>query len=241
MARRDDLWISFKGISSASMLLKTLAIPDRIGAADRGSSAEVLGRDGDLWVSGHSKKPVIMPVPMRMKKGASRTEIMRWLSGSGRLIFSDDPDYFYRARVNGEVTFPRFALDGNIYDGVDVEFSCQPYKYSLAGAEPLPDITDSTFIENPGNVPAHPLVTVYGTGDINLMIGGNTLLLSDVDGYITVDLDAKMAFKDGENQSLKVTVVNDDDLWPELVPGMNAISWSGAADKIVMIPYWRWN
>lgn len=240
MARQDDLWISFKGSTSIDKLLKTLALPDRIGAADRGNPADVLGRDGDLWISDHSRKPIIMPVAMRMKRGASRTDIADWLTGSGQLIFSDDPDYFYRARVHGEVTFPRFVREGIIYDGVNVEFSCQPFKYSLAGAEPLPDITESIFIENPGNISAQPVVTVYGSGDINLMIGEYTLLLSDVDEYITVDMDAKMAFKDGNNLSTKVTVVNDEDLWPVLNPGTNMVSWSGTVNKIVMIPYWRW-
>lgn len=240
MARQDNLWIAFKGRISADMHLKAITFPDRIGAADRGNPVEVLGRDGDLWICDHSKKPIVLPVVMRMKKGASRTDIIDWLNGSGILTFSDDPDYFYYARVNGEVSFPRLVINGEIWDSVNVEFSCMPFKYSTSGSSPLPDITDSTLIENPGNIPAQPLVTVYGSGDINLMIGEYTLLLSDVDGHITVDMDAKMAFKDDTNQSSKVTVVNDEDLWPVLVPGRNAVSWSGAASKIVITPHWRW-
>ena len=240
MPRLDNLWISFGGEKSTDKNLKILSMPNRIAAAERGNAADVLGRDGDLWISDNSRKPIAMPVEMRMKRGASRTEVANWLRGGGLLVLGDDPDYFYRARVNGDAEFFRFVRNGEIWDVVNVEFSCQPFKYSFEGAEPLPDITSPALIENPGNVPSKPMITIYGSGDINLLVDEYSILASDVDGYITIDTDAMMAFKDSQNMSTKVTIVNDEDLWPEMKPGTNMINWSGTVSKIVMTPYWRW-
>lgn len=240
MPRLDDLWISFGGSLSTDKHLKVLSFPNRIGAAERGEAVEVLGRDGDLWVSDNSRKPILLPFVFRMKRGATRTEVSNWLNGNGILVLSDDPKYFYRARVNGDVEFSRFVRNGEIWDVVNVEFSCFPFKYSLEGTQPLNDITEPTFIENPGNVSAKPTITIYGNGNITLMIGRYSILASGVSEYITIDLDAMMAFKNDVNMSTKITIVNDNDEWPEMLPGPNTINWTGNVSKISITPYWRW-
>lgn len=240
MSRLNNLWIEFGGVKSNALGLKIIKMPDRTGAAVRGTSVSVLGRSGDLFVSDHSLGSITMQCVMRMLPAADRSLIANWLTGSAHLVLSDDPDFYIKARVSEDINFARAVINGSVMDVVTVTFNAEPFKYSFDGAQPLETITEVGSITNPGNDSSLPVITIYGSGNINLMIGGFTLLLSDVNEYITIDTDAKIAFKDDANHSSKVTLVDDDDMWPELLPGENLISWAGNVTSISIIPHWRW-
>ena len=53
---------------------------------------------------------------------------------------------------------------------------------------------------------------------------------------ITLDCEARVAHKSGVLAGLQVDLSE----WPVLVPGANAISWTGAVTSVSISPRWRW-
>ena len=241
--RIKNTWISFRGVHSYHMGVRVAALPEIPVAEARGQAVDVPGRDGSLWLADDSFAEVSLTVVLEIGPDAEPSAVANWLSGAGPLILSTFPDHYYTARVQ-----KGYSLVPGRYAGgrwrFEVEFTCQPFR-RLVDEEPLPDFTEAAVFPGQGTVKALPEITVYGSGEISLMINGVTLLLDDVDGSITIDCEAMMAFADGANASSQVTLMGSDDdgdEWPSLLPegGENLINWSGTVTKVVVQPRWRW-
>ena len=238
MSRSDAAWIAFRGVRSDAMGVRVARLPDVPVAEERGKSVEIPGRDGALWLSDDSFREVTMKAALELKPGADLSAVAKWLTGDGELVLSDMPEYGFRARV-----VKGFDIERGVYAmGIrraTVHFACAPFRYQ-AGSPAMAPITAAGLFEGDGNWPALPAITVYGSGDINLMVNDATVLLSDVNGHITLDCEAMMAFRDGVNASPRATILSDDDQWPRLLPEGNRISWSGSVSQVVIEPRWRW-
>jgi len=90
-------------------------------------------------------------------------------------------------------------------------------------------------LNNPGSVYAEPVLTVYGDGDITLMIGQQLVELEGISGSIVIDSVLKEAYKESELQNDRMSGE-----FPVLRPGGNAISWTGDVSRIVVTPNWRY-
>ena len=95
--------------------------------------------------------------------------------------------------------------------------------------------TSGTFITNPGSVFSEPVITVYGSGEITLMVGMTIVELDGITDSITLDSPLMEAYKD--MTSMNGCMSGD---FPTLLPGQNAISWTGNVTKIVVQPNWRY-
>ena len=94
--------------------------------------------------------------------------------------------------------------------------------------------TSGDTITNPGSVYSEPLITVYGSGDITLMVGTTIVELTDVSGSIVINSVLQEAYKG-------TTLMNDhmSGDFPALKPGLNGISWTGTVTQVVVTPNWR--
>ena len=90
-------------------------------------------------------------------------------------------------------------------------------------------------ITNPGSVPSEPIITLTGSGEITLMIGMQIIELSEIDGSITIDSELQEAYYESTSMNSKMS--GD---FPLLMPGSNAISWSGNVTAISIQPNWRY-
>ena len=90
------------------------------------------------------------------------------------------------------------------------------------------------MVTNPGSVYAEPILTVYGSGDITLMVGTTIVELENISGSIVIDSALQEAYQG-------TTLMNDhmNGEFPRLKPGANAISWTGTLTKVVIQPNWR--
>jgi len=137
-------------------------------------------------------------------------EIYDWLSAAGYQVLSDtyDPDYF-RLGWCCEALDPEIILRSHARQ--DITFSCDPYRYSWAGAE-RQVWGDSAFYINDG-APSLPCIKIYGQGNIELSVAttspsGNADTWSavfDVDQYIELDSFEMDTTKDGVNQNFRKT------------------------------------
>ena len=159
--------------------------------------------------------------------------IAAWLKGKGTVTFANRTGGHYNARIANQILFEK-VLRGNPHCSFAVNFRCYPFWYQ----ENVSDVTITTSgdtITNPGSVYSEPLITVYGSGNITLMIGTTIVELTNVSGSIVLDCALKEAYKG-------TTLMNDhmSGDFPVLKPGLNAISWSGNVTRIVIKPNWRY-
>lgn len=249
MGRENGLWISFRGVTSEDAGARVLRVDEPAGASPRGGALDIPGRDGSLWLEDGGSGTVEAAVRLRLLPGTDRTAVAEWLSGAGDLVLGDSPAYRWQARVAGGVRFRRDEYGpGSVT--AEATFTCFPFRFLVD--EAALEFTQAAVFDGQGSVASRPVITVYGSGDINLMVNDCTVLLEDVDDHITLDCEAMMAFKDGENVSSQVTLLSDvtDDEWPKLNPEgqVNAVNWSddeGDGDtaanvtRVVIRPRWR--
>ena len=97
-------------------------------------------------------------------------------------------------------------------------------------------LTASTStVTNPGSVYSEPVITVYGSGDITLMVGTDIVELEGISGSITLDSQIHEAYSG--TASMNSAMSGE---FPVLKPGQNAISWTGDVTKVEISPNWRY-
>lgn len=240
MARNNAAWMEFKGARSDALGAAVVELPKRLRAAERGEAVKVPGRHGSLWVSEGAYDDVQLEVKLRMGAASSWEALSAWLTGSGNLRFSDDPTRVYRARAAEQFAYERF-LPGARRDHFLVKFDCQPFRYQAVPAPMV--LTADGFVENPGSVPAQPVITIYGAGDVDLMVGGATAIVTGISGQLTLDCENKIAYRAaGSELVYQNGRVNLLDGWPVLAAGRTAVSWTNkaGAPRIQIEPNWRW-
>ena len=159
--------------------------------------------------------------------------IAAWLKGNGTVTFANRTGGYYKARIANQIPFEK-VLRGNPHCSFAVNFRCYPFWYQ----ENVSDVTITTSgdtVTNPGSVYSEPLITVYGSGNITLMVGTTIVELTNVSSSIVLDCALKEAYKG-------TTLMNDhmSGDFPVLKPGLNAVSWSGNVTRIVIKPNWRY-
>ena len=158
-------------------------------------------------------------------------EIAAWLRGSGTVTFANRQGGFYRARVVNQIPFEKI-LRGNPHRSFTINFRCKPFWY-LSDVEPITLTTSGAFITNPGSVASEPIITVYGSGEITLMVG-MTITELEITDKITLDTPLMEAYSGSTSMN---SCMSGD--FPSLLPGKNAVSWSGNVSRVKIQPNWR--
>lgn len=78
------------------------------------------------------------------------------------------------------------------------------------------------------------ILTVYGSGEITLMIG-TTITELEITRKITLDTPLMEAYSGTE--SMNHCMSGD---FPILLPGQNAVSWTGDVLEVIIEPKWRY-
>lgn len=244
--RENTGWFEFGGRKSSSLGVRMMDAHSFARGEARGSQEEVAGRGGYLWLSDGATEA--FEIKRKCRAPANRLrEISAWLTGSGRLRFSQEKGAAYDARVIKKIEFAR-AVPGMtpLYD-FEVTFSCQPHPYIWPEVEPIEITVSGTELNNPGTATSLPRIEITGSGDFSLTIGAQTLFFEGVEGGIIVDselMDALTA--DGK---LLANEKISGDLF-EIRPGYNVVQWleggngdagatTGRVERVVITPRWR--
>ena len=202
---------------------------------ERSKQTNVPGRPGSLTqLEGDDVyDDMILTATCFIADPAQIPAIAAWLKGSGTVTFANRTGGYYNARIANQIPFEK-VLRGNPHCSFAVNFRCYPFWYQ----ENVSDVTITTSgdtITNPGSVYSEPLITVYGSGNITLMVGTTIVELTNVSSSIVLDCALKEAYKG-------TTLMNDhmSGDFPVLKPGLNAVSWSGNVTRIVIKPNWRY-
>lgn len=209
---------------------------------------KVAGRNGALKYGPRTYNDVQVRIECDVRDETKLPEVLAWLTGEGRLRFSDEPEYTYDASVEKE--YSRSPIMSR-YKGqrFTVTWTCHPFRrlYPEAGAIAF---SEPGMIENPGTAPSLPLIKIVSSGTFSLTIGMQTVRFTDVDGGgIIIDSELGDALTlDGAQ------LANDKMDGPlfEIQPGYNGISWfaggeddegnvlSGSVTQVTITPRWRY-
>ena len=151
---------------------------------------------------------------------------------SGRVTFANREGGFYYVRIVNQIPFEKL-LRGNPHRSFSVNFRCKPFWY-LSGVEPIVLTTGTGVFANPGSIASEPVITVYGSGDITLMIGSQMVELKGIEGSIT--LNTKLQEANSGTTSMNSAV---DGAFPTQPPGTVPYAWVRSVSHIELQPNWR--
>lgn len=153
-------------------------------------------------------------------------DVYDWLQGCGKLILSSEIDKYYNAQILEQINYEK-ALR---FRKARVVFLVQPFKYAIGEEE-----VESLAVVNKGNVDSYPLMTVYGSGEVEIKVNGIKYCTLIIDDYITLDGEIQEAHRDGVLKNRSMT-----GWFPVLKPGINEISYVGNVTKIKTLTRSRW-
>lgn len=193
---------------------------------------EVPGRNGDLLIDNgnytNTKAFFDVVVTREIEKNTDRLKYLLYSQKGYQRLYDSDLKGFYRmASFNSG--FEIMSNDGGV---IRIEFDCKPFKYDILGENAV-IFTGDGNLYNKYFEPSRPIITVYGSGQGNVYIGNQNIAISNVDEYVTIDAEMQDAFRGLQNKN---ATVNTADI--VLLPGNNAISFSGGVTSVEIKPRW---
>lgn len=153
--------------------------------------------------------------------------VYEWLTEieDNRLIFGRN-DRCYKVK---KVIFGDIQKEFRTIGEFNVTFLCEPFTQDLNSE--VHEITNSGFtLYYAGNAPGDTLIKVYGNGNIQLTINGETMQINNVTDYVEIDSDL-MQVRNQDGTSKDNDTLGD---FIMLEKGGNTISYIGAVTKIVL-------
>ena len=174
-------------------------------------------------------------IAIGLKIGADIDEVMGFFAGNGEIVFSNEPERYYIARIIKSIDFARLLR----FRVATVTFRVQPFKYDRVEVNrQATSERTSMIVENIGNHTAKPIITITGTGTIALYVNDTEICrYTFPDGENTVILDSEKqdAYWDGVLKNRNM-VGN----FPAFSKGSNVLSWTGTVESIQITKYSRW-
>lgn len=152
--------------------------------------------------------------------------VANWLRGKGKLIMSNELDKYYDVYIPGQIDYEK-ALRFRM---ADITFITQPYKHSSTEVE-----TEAMEVINQGNTDCLPLMTIYGSGLVNVFVNDVKVCSIIVNEYVTLDGEAQEAYKGALSQNR--VMIGD---FPVLKPGVNTLSFTGTVTTVKTLVRSRW-
>ena len=197
----------------------------------------VPGRNGDLVLQQNAFENIkqryeVFISAERPKIPTISHLVAEWLCVPGYQKLEDSYwlDSYYLAVFSGGMEVENIF---NRFGRCTIEFDCKPQRFLKSGERVVEMSVSGKTLVNEYAFDALPLITVYGTGSGTLTVGSDTLSLSGISEYITLDSDVQNAYKGVLNQNSKMTGE-----FPKLRSGENLIAWTGDITGVSIIPRW---
>jgi phage-related protein len=223
-------WLKWNGANSLDYNIIVLDQPEPTKPAERITYEKVLGRAGYVYIN--EEEDVYDTLEKTATVYVQDFDAVRgWLKGEGTVEFGNEPGYFYNAYISDVITF-KAIVRGRIQKKAEVTFICQPFKFLTDEVAQIYTISGA-YLSNIGNVQSKPLITIYGTGDISLTIGDETMTLNGVVESITIDCLEMIAVDEDGNDYTALT----GDFF-KIPVGTSQITWTGNVTSVSILPRW---
>ncbi|NEZ80393.1 phage tail protein [Clostridium botulinum] len=256
----------WKGIHSSEKGFKIISLPNITTPEKRVEKVVVPGRNGYLTITENDYEGEVKPVEFDYFDD-DFDDIKQWLTGSGEVIFSNEPNRYYKATIINKISLDQMLK--KFHSGI-VEFDCQPFGRDLNDLNIMKitenNVTTNSKVIHPLNtlnytsgnlVEVNKLATINENNSIEIFnpgtIESNPVIT--IYGYGSVDLNIGDNIINLTNVANHITVdseimdcYRDGQLmnnymkgeFPIFKTGVNKISWMGDIRRIEIKPNWRW-
>ncbi len=123
-------WVKINGVSSDTITgLLIQSLPPISLPMMRTETEEIDGRDGDIVTNlGYSAYDKQITIGLHGEYDIN--QVIKYFSGSGTVIFSNEPDKYYNFQIMAQVDYAKLRK----YKTATVTFHTQPYKYKVGEA-----------------------------------------------------------------------------------------------------------
>lgn len=214
------------------------SLPPISKPAIRANIEEIDGRDGDLVTklgySAYDKE-----ISIGLSYNYDIDEIISFFNSEGTVTFSNEDEKYYNYQILNQIDFEKLLR----FKTATVTMHVQPFKYSTTeGVRTFSiDEGNSINISNHGNYISKPIMTITGTGTINLSLNNYQIFVIELgtNEQITIDTNLMEAYNQESGSLMNRQVSGNYDNFV-LNVGQNVISWSGNVSVIQIENYSRW-
>ena len=231
-------YIILNGVSSqtiSGLLIQNL--PPISKPKQRVEVEEIDGRDGDivtyLGYGAYDKE-----FKIGLYASYNVDEIISYFNSEGTVIFSNEEDKYYNYQIVEQIDFDKLLR----FKEATVKMHVQPFKYSAEDNQKVFSVdstTTSISIRNSGNIYSRPVITITGSGSIDLYLNDIQLFVINMGSYTSITIDTNNMNAYNGSTLLNRNVTGNYDNF-KLNVGNNTISWSGAITQIEIDNYSRW-
>lgn len=233
-------FIIFNGRSSREVDLQVETFPSYTSPKRSYEKVTIPGRSGDIIVDNGSWENVVRTYSVSFgSKYRDYTEMVNkvseWLHSTftyARLEDSYEPDYYRLAAFIDEIEFSNIFHHGG---QAELSFDCKPQRFLKDGDEPIVITNGSAKVFNPTSFESNPIITVYGSGSGNLVVGTYRVTFSGSGSSVVVDSDTQDVYYNTQNKNSTVSMEIG---FPKLSPGETTIGFSGGITKVEVVPKW---
>ena len=253
MKRLTEAWFEFNGVKSSDMGVLLRQMPTRFLPGRNYTRRKAAGRDGSILTGDGSYNDVSVRIECSVPDASKLAAVLAWLTGSGSLRFSDEPNLVYDASVEKE--YSRASIisrcEGQRFT---VTRTCAPIRKLYPAATDISVTASGTSFTAQGTYFSLPRLQIYGSGAFHVTITGgghsSSMFFTSVPAEgIVVDSELMDALTmDGAGLLNRCILSNSDDFF-RIWPGTNVLSWGvgsgdeeeiGSISKIIITPRWRW-
>lgn len=208
-------------VSFPQRVIESIAIPGRSGNLlyDTGAYANVT-----------VTYQVAYKDPGNVRKNAR--DIATWLYQTDYRELTDTYDPLYYRK--GVFVSPLGVADVlNVAGRANITFECKPQRYLISGKSALTPAKNSSITNDYQD--ALPVITVNGSGNGTLTVGGTTVTITGQTAAIVLDSERQTAESGGANANSKISLSNG---FPVLKHGSTTVTWTGGVTGISVVPNW---
>ena len=230
------LSIKWKGVDSTTIPgLIISELPPITKPKMRTAITKIDGRDGDiieeLGYESYNKN-----LKIGLSKGYDIDQIIKYFTGSGELVMSNESDKIYTCRIIDKVDYEKLLR----FKKATIKFYTQPYKYLNNEEEIDINIENETsvVVNNQGLEKSKPIIKLNGSGEVEISINNMVVFeytFPENETEVTIDSLEEEAYYNGVYKNRNMAGE-----FPVFNLGQNEISWSGSLTRIRIQPKSRW-
>lgn len=223
----------FNGVDSRAMGVHVIKYPPIMRPAERVKYVSLPGRAGDLTQKEGDAVFDAYNRGMEISnaRGFSLDRVRKWLRGRGSMIVGNEPQYVYQVDLGAQCQFDKVIR--GIWGG-NLMMHTQPFKTKSPPDPAFTLTTSGSEIYNPGDAPAMPLITVTGSGNITLTVGGKTLSITGSAAGWQVDYDLQWVLN--AQGAPQWNAATGD--FGKIPVGDSTVSWTGSITSLTVLPRW---
>lgn len=228
--------INWKGINSDTITgLIISELPPISKPKMKTAITKIDGRDGDI-IEELGYESYTKSIKVGLSKNYDIDGVIKYFTGSGDLIMSNEPDKVYKCQIIEKVDYNKLLR----FKTATVKFYTQPFKYKKDEPKAILNIDGETSmtVDNIGLEKSKPIIKLTGSGTVAIQLNGTTVfnyIFPENETEVIIDSIQEEAYLNGFYKNRNMTGE-----FPILEVGENTISWSGNLTKIEIEPKSRW-